>query len=115
MKYNDKQSIKWRQKQDERSDTKSDRTKRRELERQFVKFGIKVCKYVESDWWDCLEFSDKNNLYNGWLNLSMNPNMRYKDPDFIESEFIKWIKSKRIEIKPNMALYRDKKLNKILK
>jgi len=116
MKYKDKHTIRWQQKQDERTDTKSDRAIRRELKRNIDKFSIKVIKYVDSDWWNSLENKDREQVYYSWDKYIRDKYWRATIPDHnkLEGEFESWIKKMKSEVKPNTSLYRDKKLDRIL-
>lgn len=119
MMYKDKSTLRWQRKQLEKDDySKSDRNIRREEKRNLEKFRVKVCKYVDSDWWDSFTTSEQMSIYRSWLN-SGDEWVFWKSKftstkQSSDNDFDKWIKRKYDEVKPNMSVYRDKKLDRIL-
>ena len=88
----------------------SNRASRRKEERRFKQFTLDVYRYLEKDWWDSVDEETKKKLYNEWFGIIRLSNSGiYNTPDFK-----KWITQVRKDIKPNVLLYRDKILNKIL-
>lgn len=113
MIYKDKSTLRWQRKQLEKDDySKSDRTIRREEKRNLEKFRVKVCKYVDSDWWDSFTTSEQMSIYRSWLNVFWESKFTSRRPS--DNDFDKWIKKKYDEVKPNISVYRDKKLDRIL-
>lgn len=119
MMYKDKSTLRWQRKQLEKDDySKSDRTLRREEKRNLEKFRVRVCRYVDSDWWDSFTTSEQMSIYRSWLNSGdewvfwKSKFTSTKQPS--DNDFDKWIKRKYDEVKPNMSVYRDKKLDRIL-
>ena len=117
MKYNDKSTERWQKRQLEKNDSKSERAQRREEKRNLNKFGVRVCGYVDRDWWESFTQSEQKSIYNSWLN-SRNE-WTYRPTKYTVSEpkdvdFGKWIKKTYSEIKPDKSIYRDKKIDRIL-
>jgi hypothetical protein len=107
MKYKDKGTMRSYAKQQEKYDLdKSDRTKRREREREYKRFVSNFYKYVERDWWDSVDDSDKKSLYSEWSHICV---ISHHKQDFEE-----WANRVKKDIKPNTSIYRNKILDKIL-
>ena len=118
MIYKDKSTARWQRKQLEKEDySKSDRTLRGEEKRNLEKFRVRVCRYVDRDWWESFTQSEQKSIYNSWLN-SRNE-WTYRPTKYTVSEpkdvdFGKWIKKTYSEVKPDKSIYRDKKIDRIL-
>lgn len=110
MKYNDRGTMRSYLKQQERYDLeKSDRAKRRELEREYKTFLSKFYKYVERDWWDSVSVENKKSLYSEWSHIKVVAKSQGHDTDFGE-----WVKMVRRDTKPNIVVYRNKILERLL-
>lgn len=114
MKYNDLMTVRvcanHQDKQDRSEEWRSDRHRKREYDRGYKKFINKLYKYLEHDWWDSVDSHTKKILYNEWSHIASMATSTGNQYNFDE-----WIKRVKRDIKPNIQIYRNKKLNKILK
>lgn len=118
MKYRDKSTIRYQINQQNREgEDKSERSKRRELERKYKKFNSKVYKYVDKDWWESVDDDVRKQLYRDWCYI-VHDSFIYRgsaSPKIMDpSDFENWIKIVRRDIKPNVVVYRNKILDRLL-
>ena len=111
MKYNDKQTRLINAKHSEKQQQyngfdMSDRSIRRQNKRSVEKFTKSVYKYIEKDWWDSVDYKVKEKLYHEWQFFSSHINK--------SANFGKWINEVKETIKPNVGVYRQKVLKKLL-
>ena len=114
MKYNDISTKRWNEKQLNKDESRTSRSIRRENDRSLVAFGIKVKRYIESEWWDSFKHENKMLIYESWLshNYSQWRNTSFDLPKE-ELNFKSWIILKYNSVKPEKPTYRDNKLNKL--
>jgi hypothetical protein len=110
--YKDKVTVRLESKYSQReSMSNSDRNIRRQEEREYQKFVKLVYSYLEKDWWDSVDGSIQNRLYNEWKHERL---YVARQRGSIKDAFIRWVKIIRLEVKPNCSLYRDKIIDKLL-
>lgn len=115
MKYNDKGTKRAYAKQQDRYDEeKSDRAVRRELERNYIKFTYKVYKYIDRDWWESVDESTRKKLYSEWTYIVHDSLIGQPNAKLDPAGFENWIKMVKRDIKPNVLIYRNKVLNRLL-
>ena len=111
MRYNDKNTQRSWVKQIEKEDvSKSDRNLRRERERAMQEFSYQVCRFVDKDWWDCVTPQQKETLYSTWI--SVNFRNRFSNGNIVTLD--KWINERKSEVIIDKALYREKKINRVI-
>jgi hypothetical protein len=122
MKYNDKHSIKAHQKHVSKMENddkplhwgfgqdpdKWDRRTKREYERNSKKFNQEVYHHINREWWDSLSFNDRVSIHNDW-GVTVRSPMGFKPINFGE-----WIKNAVKKYKPDISIYRDKVIDKLL-
>lgn len=102
-----------------RNGEKSDRNIKRSSERDMVSFNNKVYRFIEKDWWDCVDFYSRKYIYECWYfycRTYINPTL----PDYFgrDQSFLNFIKNKIKNtngLEVDIIKYRDIKLNKILR
>ena len=110
MRYTDKNTQRSWTKQLEKEDlSKSNRSLRREKERALEEFSAKVCCFVDKDWWDCVTLEQKQSLYSVWISVKFRN--KFSNDDI---SLDKWINEKKSEVIINKALFREKKINRII-
>lgn len=114
MNYNDKHTRLLKDKHQNKPDyIGSDRSNRREFEREFKKFKEKFCSYTSSEIWECIEKSDQEGLFNSWrFALSFNGKTALSFNDKTAFKF--WLKNKIKSINIDKQLYRDKIIDRLL-
>ena len=106
MKYNDKSTrISCYKEFGKESESISDRNIRRENDRAVKKFSQRVYSFVDRDWWDCVTIHQKRSLYSVWINRNK----------IYPIEFGKWINEIKKNVIIDKALFREKKINKLIK
>ena len=110
MKYKDRSTINsWNKEVDKLDQPDSERKRRRERERALKYFSQSICLIVDKDWWDCVDEKQKSTLYSLWLGVKYR-SYHSSQPLSLEG----WIMSIKETIVIDKALYREKKINKIL-
>lgn len=110
MRYNDRFTNSLKNKELNRFDeygyiSYTNRSKKRKEIKRFEDFEKEACKYFNKDMWYCISDSARKSLYNSWLFSSVYRTVEH----FVKNE------KKNIEELVDKSLYRDRKLNKILK
>ncbi len=112
MRYNDKNTqISWAKQIEKEDISKSDRNLRRERERVMQEFSEKVCDFIDKDWWDCVTPQQKETLYFTWISVKFRN--RFSNGGNIVT-LDKWINERRSEVIIDKALYREKKINRVI-
>ena len=115
MKYKDKNTLIISEKNSDKPDVfdygwgYSDRERKRNNKREVDKFAKGIVCYVSKDWWECLSDSDRENIYNDYYsskNSCIRSGITFSTPT--------WILKIKSEYKPDMQLYRDRMINKVL-
>ena len=110
MRYNDKNTqISWVKQIDKEDEVKSDRNLRRERERGMKEFSHQVCLFTDKDWWDCVTPQQKETLYSTWISVKFRN--RFSNGDVTLD---KWINERKSEVIIDKALYREKKINRVI-
>lgn len=109
MKYTDRQTLILKKKQLDKQMNEfeyRDRTNIRKRKSNLKKFGVKVCRYVDRIWWASLDESKRDKAFDEWYHISfINRRAVFKD----------WILKFQKDEKPNTSLYRENRINEILK
>jgi hypothetical protein len=110
MKYIDKNTQRsWSKQLDKEDQSKSDRSLRRERERAMKEFSYAVCSFTDRDWWDCVTFEQKETLYSTWISVNFR-NRNVSNPISLDE----WINKRKSEVIIDKALYREKKINRVI-
>ena len=110
MKYKDRMTINsWNKQIDKLDQPDSERKRRRERERALKDFSQSICLIVDKDWWNCVDQKEKSTLYSRWLVVEYR-SYHSSRPLSLEE----WIMSIKETIVIDKALYREKKINKVL-
>jgi hypothetical protein len=110
MKYKDRMTINsWNKQIDKLDQPDSERKRRRERERALKDFSQSICLIVDKDWWNCVDQKEKSTLYSRWLVVEYR-SYHSSQPLSLEE----WIMSIKETIVIDKALYREKKINKVL-
>lgn len=113
MKYKDRHTLNsWNKQVDKLDEADSQRKRRRKLEREMINFTNSICSVIDKDWWDCVSSDTKINLYHTWQNLRYRNYFRGVNAP--EVEFEHWAKEIQKTTKIDKALWREKKINKVL-
>ena len=111
MKYKDRMTINsWNKQVDKLDQPDSERKRRRERERELKNFSQSICLIVDKDWWDCVDQKEKSTLYSRWLIVKYKKSIDCSQPLSLEE----WLMSIKETIVIDKALYREKKINKVL-
>jgi len=114
MRYNDKNTQRsWVKQIDKEDLVKSDRNLRRERQRAMKDFSNQVCAFIDKDWWDCVTFQQKENLYSTWCRKVMQVKFRNRFSNG-DVTLEKWINERKSEVVIDKALYREKKINRVI-
>jgi len=110
MKYKDRMTINsWNKQVDKLDQPDSERKRRRERERELKKFSESICLIFDKDWWDCVGDKTKWTICCTWNNVKYR-SYHSSQPLSLEE----WIMSIKETIVIDKALYREKKINKVL-
>jgi len=115
MKYKDKNTLISHSKHLDRVESRdpwnlTDRERRRIEKKNHKRFIVKFAGRIEKDWWECLSDNDKSKIYREYINLlSISKNSGNK-PDIT-----RWISMIKKDFKPDVQLYRERKINNLLK
>ena len=113
MKYKDRSTINsWNKEVDKLDQPDSERKLRRERERALKDFSQSICLIVDKDWWDCVDQKQKSTLYSRWLVVKYRSSISSFSQQPLSLE--EWIMSIKETIVIDRALYREKKINKVL-
>lgn len=106
MKYKDRRTINsWNKQIDKLDQPDSERKRRRERERELKKFSEAICLIVGKDWWDCVGDKTKWTICCTWNTVnSLSRPINFKD----------WVNDIKKDVVIDKALWREKKINKVL-
>ena len=111
MKYKDRSTINsWNKQVDKLDQPDSERKRRRERERELKKFSESICLIVDKDWWDCVDEGKKWTICCTWNNVKYRSYYNLSVP----TSFKEWLMSIKDTVIIDKALYREKKINKVL-
>ena len=111
MKYKDRGTINsWNKQVDKLDQPDSERKLRRERERALKDFSESICLIVDKDWWDCVDEGQKWTICCTWNNVKYRSYYNLSVP----ISFRDWVMSIKKDVVIDGALYREKKINKVL-
>jgi hypothetical protein len=111
MKYKDRSTINsWNKEVDKLDQPDSERKRRRERERELKVFSESICLIVDKDWWDCVDEGQKWTICCTWNNVKYRSYYNLSVP----ISFRDWVMSIKKDVVIDGALYREKKINKVL-
>lgn len=87
----------------------TDRVRKRIEKKNHKKFILKFAGKIEKDWWECLNDNDKSKIYREYMNILSISKKSGNKPNILE-----WISMIKKDFKPNIQLYRERKINKLL-
>ena len=109
MKYKDRSTINsWNKQVDKLDQPDSERKRRRERERELKGFSESICLIVDKDWWDCVDEGQKWTICCTWNNVRSYYNLS------VPTSFKEWLMSIKDTVIIDKALWREKKINKVL-
>lgn len=126
MKYKDKNTLISHGKHLDRIESRdpwniTDRERRRIEKKNHKKFITKFVGKIEKDWWECLSDDDKSKIYREYNKiLSISKNTGNKPVQFlilrhnVRTDIDGWISMIKMDFKPDVQLYRERKINKLL-
>jgi hypothetical protein len=111
MKYKDRGTINsWNKQIDKLDQPDSERKRRRERERELKGFSESICLIVDKDWWDCVDEGQKWTICCDWSSVKYRSYYNLSVP----ISFRDWVMSIKKDVVIDGALYREKKINKVL-
>lgn len=108
MKYKDKHTINQHSKEIRSMYLKSRRSARRESEREVNKFELKICVYLDRDWWQSLSLDDRVSIYRKYISSFK----LYNHEPISIKDLADIVRKKYSVLK---EVYRDKIIDKLLK
>jgi hypothetical protein len=118
MKYKDKNVLNsWNKQVNKLYEEDSNRKINRKYERDLNKFSKSICLILDKEWWECVSNDQKNVLFNEWMHISRNATSSTKyrhKPPCLEIIFENWAKEIKKIITIDKALYREKRINKLI-